>query len=119
LAREYRGGYSLGHTRMYYLKEADIALAQERYGQAESFIEAFLATIPDESKASKEITERFDQVERDWIEERKNLQEEKKKMGALEKRDMEEYETLIDIEALKHKRVICWQVAQDNGLFHE
>jgi len=107
----------IGYTRLYYLKEADIAMAQDRYGQAESYIDAFIATLPDEGKVPEEITKKFDEIEREWLEDKKALEREKENMGALEKKDMEAIEDLIYIEALKKKRVVCWQVSLNNGLF--
>jgi len=111
--------FSIGHIRLFYLKEADIAMAQEQFGVAEGYISAFVATIQDGSKAAEQLTHEFDKIEEERSQRMSELSESMKGMGALERRDMEVYKDELEIDTLRHKRVACWRIATNNGLFLE
>jgi len=114
--------YSIGHLRMKYLNEADNAYAMggiENILRCKRIIENFIGTIKEKSPAAKMIQERFDKINNFKEQLLKNLDENTKDIGYLERKDADNERDIIEINSIHDMKVTCWIVALENGLFYE
>jgi len=114
------GGYTVGHLRMKYLDLANMSFAQNNYIAADGYIKNFLDTIKDDSKAADLIKKEFDKI---ILQKRKSIEElikSTESLGYLEQKDiLDEGKTNIEVNCIHDKKVVCWKVAQEEGLFFD
>ena len=108
----------MGQERWKYLDMASLSFAAGEYLNTKGYIEAFLETIEENSKAAIEITELFDAIETERTKARQDLADQKKEWGELEKADIGNKAILqIEINAIYEKKAACWTTALKHGLF--
>jgi hypothetical protein len=113
-------GYSVGHLRIKYLDLANMAFAQNNYIQADGYIKSFLDTIKDGSKAAEIITREFDRISNRKKVSLEELTKSTENLGYLEQKDLfDEGRTSIEINSIHDRKVVCWMVAQKEGLFFD
>ena len=111
---------SLGILRLQRLKEADSAYGAGELDYCHNNIEAFLQTIPDESKSAALISEGFDKIVVLREKNKKRLYDDIQELGIMEAIDIKNKgEVQIFAEELSAKRAVCWQIAFKTGLFDE
>jgi len=110
----------IGFERMKYLDMANIAFAEQNWTGCRGYLDAFLETIPETTKAATEIKELLNEIETTRTNQRNELNNTIKNMGYLEQRDLTERgNTQIEIEYVHSQKTICWKVALTHGLFNE
>ena len=112
--------YSIGHLRAKYLDMANMTFQGDDTTECSRNLDAFLDTIPEDSKAADYIKEHFDRVEMKKRIDMQKLLEEIKELGQLEKVDIKtKGEHMLHAESLHDKKIICWNAAHKYGLLYE
>ena len=113
-------GRRLGFERLKYLDMANLSFAEQNWIGCRGYIDAFLETIVEESKAADMIKEQFADVEADRKEQQSTLDEKATSLGYLEQRDlMERGKLQIEMEYVHSQKTVCWQVALEMKLFED
>ena len=115
-------GYSIGHLRMKYLNEADNAYAHggmENILRCRRIIDNFIGTIKEGIPAAEQIKKHFDDINKIKEELIKNLNDNTKNIGYLERKDADNERDIIEINSIHDMKIACWIVALENGLFYE
>lgn len=117
---ESKPDYKLGILRLKYLDLSNMAFAQQNPILANGYINDFLQTIKEDSKAGKDIKKQFDETMEKREQQLKELFKATEKLGYLEKKDVENRgRQEIEINTIHDKKTICWSVSMENGLFYE
>ena len=112
--------YSLGHMRAKYLDLANMSFVTENMTECSRQLDNFIDLIKNDSKEAKELTQQFDKVELNRQMHTRQLMEEIKTLGELEKTDIKNQgEQQLIVECLHDKKIICWNIAMKYGLFYE
>lgn len=113
---------TVGVKRLEYLDIANKSYSAGDYDSMESYIEDFLFTIQENSKADGDLKTRFKDID-DKI--KKTITDKEaeiinSKVSINEATDQLQFtKNYAGIKGLKEKLNACWQVALINGLFHE
>lgn len=112
--------YSLGHTRAKYLDLANMSFVTENTNECSRQLDNFIDLIKENTDEAKELTKQFDHIELNKQMHTKQLLEEIKDMGELEKTDIKNQgEKQLLMEALHDKKIVCWNIAMKYGLLYE
>ena len=111
---------TLGELRMNYLDDASQAYSSGQHEIAESFVDNFLLTIPEETAVAKEIENRFKEIEQRREKTVEKVIHDTEKMEITERSETVFYGMHAStIQSLKDKMDVCWQVAVKHGLFND
>lgn len=112
--------YKIGKIRCDMLVNADFKYAEGNYISCNAFIDNFLQTIDEKSKAGKMIIQEFDKIYDDIMLQFRELAGSKKNVGSLESIDIDTTgREKIEIELISKKKEVCWRISMTEGLFNE
>ena len=111
---------SIGKIRMSYLNYADMSFAQGNLDHCKRQLDNFIGTIPEGSKAAKQIQEEFDRIYDYKDDMEQAAEKEYRDLGFLERVD---YETTVsqelNVNVIQFLKSTCWSIGFEHGLFYE
>ena len=123
MVEESKTGYTVGHLRMKYLDAANILYANAQnvtdYLGCRDMLYNFIDTIKEDGKAADHLKNELDRINLDKNENIKKLEDDKKNMGYLERKDYDNERDRIEINAIHDMKTLCWIVALEYNLFYE